>query len=785
MRRRISSLAACSSNLWRVERPCLVSLISGTRDSGVDVNCTSRSLPVPHAQTHFFHSTPAPSAAAGPEPAAASKSEPPTLHSQLRRLYRLVHPDLFHNDPDRREVNQNSFQLLQQYLSALKEPARLGGFSGHVHHQQPCKLVFHVRQGNKPGAEGQTAQSDDFVVSVTLPPSSAKHASTPTRFWPTSSGPEASVTVRGAFGELFSKVGLPAEFTFGELQGPLDDTLFDSEFDSGAGLEELLTHLTRSATAIMQMEMDPARVAQRRGRLGLQSGLTSAHVAIRMRRGVVARFSPGVLAHVAPHATQRKQLLDALHTALEHAPHAQLEGCTVLIGDRYAVHAERAHVELLARDGGIMPANDDSSAHEAGTGASTDGLGHAQHGHADTRHGHGHSHLHEASKQQQHHPEQQPHPQQHPQHLPFSRWAHYLQHTDLRPIYAHLHRVRELRALENAVASHLQVSLVSSLQGVPWQAPEADEFVDARRPEGAGGGMGGGGGGSSSFGTSRGHGAGGRGTGPGGFSAGGNGGSNPLEWTLYGHDEYCHFLEALAWVSRKHGPIAEGRCRDVPLVVVRSADSMGGEGGAAPRQGPGGSKQSGWTSAGGSGGKESARAEAGQKSASQGPDAGSHGSRGDADGLPLRSSGSGGQGEWEGTTPMHLGYFVRRSDGAIVVPLEASPADVLAFATEVADEAAYRADARKERKRAVKALHRRVVEMLGLKQLLWDASIIGENQLQRCFAQLLLHSSRLRGITRGTKLCISDAFRPPTWSEGEPVMHIKWNFHLHNLHASS
>ncbi|KAJ7545871.1 hypothetical protein O6H91_08G014100 [Diphasiastrum complanatum] len=43
-----------------------------------------------------------------------------SLKTELRRLFKLVHPDLFHNSPNEQATNQRSFQLLQEYLDVAK-----------------------------------------------------------------------------------------------------------------------------------------------------------------------------------------------------------------------------------------------------------------------------------------------------------------------------------------------------------------------------------------------------------------------------------------------------------------------------------------------------------------------------------------------------------------------------------------------------------------------------------------------------------------------------------------
>eukprot|EP00232_Nephroselmis_pyriformis_P013002 CAMPEP_0182877114 /NCGR_PEP_ID=MMETSP0034_2-20130328/14560_1 /TAXON_ID=156128 /ORGANISM="Nephroselmis pyriformis, Strain CCMP717" /LENGTH=121 /DNA_ID=CAMNT_0025009941 /DNA_START=326 /DNA_END=688 /DNA_ORIENTATION=- len=71
--------------------------------------------------------------------AAGSSGEdaPPHLKEQLRKLYKLVHPDLFHGYPTEQETNGKSFQLLQEYLEATREPpsgpAKLYSFDFYLH----------------------------------------------------------------------------------------------------------------------------------------------------------------------------------------------------------------------------------------------------------------------------------------------------------------------------------------------------------------------------------------------------------------------------------------------------------------------------------------------------------------------------------------------------------------------------------------------------------------------------------------------------------------------------
>lgn len=50
--------------------------------------------------------------------ATESTSGVPALKSQLRELYKRIHPDRFHAFPPARDTNERSFKLLQEYLAA-------------------------------------------------------------------------------------------------------------------------------------------------------------------------------------------------------------------------------------------------------------------------------------------------------------------------------------------------------------------------------------------------------------------------------------------------------------------------------------------------------------------------------------------------------------------------------------------------------------------------------------------------------------------------------------------
>ena len=47
-----------------------------------------------------------------------SAANAPSLKTQIRELYKRVHPDKFHGFPPARDANEKSFKMLQEYLAA-------------------------------------------------------------------------------------------------------------------------------------------------------------------------------------------------------------------------------------------------------------------------------------------------------------------------------------------------------------------------------------------------------------------------------------------------------------------------------------------------------------------------------------------------------------------------------------------------------------------------------------------------------------------------------------------
>ena len=87
----------------------------------------------------------------------------PTMEAHLRKLYMRVHPDLFSSHPNARDTNEKSFQLLSEFLSAVKSQDGGRGAVGKV-----FKLVFFMRPMAEPGEGGGPLEEDLETVTVNL-----------------------------------------------------------------------------------------------------------------------------------------------------------------------------------------------------------------------------------------------------------------------------------------------------------------------------------------------------------------------------------------------------------------------------------------------------------------------------------------------------------------------------------------------------------------------------------------------------------------------------------------
>ncbi|KAK9862834.1 hypothetical protein WJX84_006695, partial [Apatococcus fuscideae] len=75
------------------------------------------------------------------------------LKTQLRELYKLIHPDLFHAHPPAQKENERSFKLLQEYLDAGKR----GGNPAAA--ALPYNFKFFLRKGDTETRQDSDASS--------------------------------------------------------------------------------------------------------------------------------------------------------------------------------------------------------------------------------------------------------------------------------------------------------------------------------------------------------------------------------------------------------------------------------------------------------------------------------------------------------------------------------------------------------------------------------------------------------------------------------------------------
>ncbi|KAH7429066.1 hypothetical protein KP509_09G029100 [Ceratopteris richardii] len=216
---------------------------------------------------------------------------PTSLKSHLRLLFKLIHPDLFHNQPVEQAVNQNSFQLLQEYLNAAKG----GGSNRHL----PYHFVFFIRHD----AEAESLRK----VEISLPPPQARYLD---EKW---TAADLLPSTRKALARLFNSCGLPG-FDIGGL----------------ASDEELvcLSDLFEQASEILRKNEASAVDHDRR--------LAGAKNALRLGRGIRVAFRPP-LSELS--GKNQVESLEKLATSLDRAQDVNLKGHNLLIGDCYGVDA--------------------------------------------------------------------------------------------------------------------------------------------------------------------------------------------------------------------------------------------------------------------------------------------------------------------------------------------------------------------------------------------------------------------------------------------------------------
>eukprot|EP00249_Psilotum_nudum_P011928 c23471_g1_i1 orf=110-1600(+) len=213
----------------------------------------------------------------------------PTLKGELRRLFKLVHPDLYHNRPVEQATNQRSFQLLQEYLNAAKG------------HGNPQRFAYHFEFFVRQDADTENLRK----VEVSLPPPQV-------RFHP-QRGAEILSNTRMAFGNLLSAFGLSANVS-GSLTSEEDHiNLYD----------------------LFQQASEIQRRNEASGR-GLEQQLLIVKNALRVGRGIKVSFRPPL--SNLPFGEQR-EVLDKFAVAVDKSENVPLSGHSFLIGDCYGVDA--------------------------------------------------------------------------------------------------------------------------------------------------------------------------------------------------------------------------------------------------------------------------------------------------------------------------------------------------------------------------------------------------------------------------------------------------------------
>eukprot|EP01018_Ginkgo_biloba_P034809 Gb_27721 [translate_table: standard] len=239
----------------------------------------------------------------------------PSLRGELRRLFKLVHPDLFHSHPDAQfcsegehfvgeghlfakgtlttstssslAINQRSFQLLQEYLDAAKG---YGSPQQHSYH-----FIFYLHNN---------ATSENLEkVEVALPRPQVRHSSR--------TGAEILPATRAALGRLLFACGL-SRHVRGGLISEEEETKLSDLFQQASEIQR------QNEVSLLGMEhkLVVVKNALCIGR-GIRVSLCSALVGLTLREQI--------------------ELLQRLGKALDLCKDINLLGHAVLIGDRYGV----------------------------------------------------------------------------------------------------------------------------------------------------------------------------------------------------------------------------------------------------------------------------------------------------------------------------------------------------------------------------------------------------------------------------------------------------------------
>ena len=249
-------------------------------------------------------------------PQGASTQSPGAadLKSLLRRLYKLVHPDLFTDLPREQAVNQKSFALLQEWLTLASAASEPGGRSRAFHFEFYIRPVDDNADGAvDEDAERQAPEAPLRHVSLSLPPPGRSLNADATRLSPATAL---------ALGKLLSAVGI-------------QDTLGDASLD--AQVERSLLDFLPEATEALRQAESSARSAEDVVRM--------ARAALRMTRGIMLAFAHGAPADAAG----RAHLAQELARALDATPEGFMRGCAIVLADRFGVDPGTGGVWLDCR----------------------------------------------------------------------------------------------------------------------------------------------------------------------------------------------------------------------------------------------------------------------------------------------------------------------------------------------------------------------------------------------------------------------------------------------------
>ncbi|XP_024399265.1 uncharacterized protein [Physcomitrium patens] len=216
----------------------------------------------------------------------------PKFKNELRRLYKLIHPDLLHNFPTEQATNLRSFQLLQEYLNAARGRNTSNRYSYH--------FEFFIKDSSDDETKHDNALQR---VEVSLPPPQVK-------FHP-QRGAEMLPGTKVAIGKLFAACGLSSQVGQGWAG---DDRVSLSDF-----LQHASELQRKNAASVFNCEHQVIMVRN----------------AMRMRTGVNVSFLPPLV----DSSPESMEALEKLAQVLDRCIDIRLSGFTIKISDCYGVDA--------------------------------------------------------------------------------------------------------------------------------------------------------------------------------------------------------------------------------------------------------------------------------------------------------------------------------------------------------------------------------------------------------------------------------------------------------------